>query len=782
MNLDALNKEQKEAVLYNEGPLLIIAGAGSGKTRVITYKVAYLIEQGVSPDSILAITFTNKASLEMKERVDELLSNVNNRVFISTFHKFCGRVLRAYIESIGYNRNFSIYDTDDQKKIINKIIKDLNYDDKKIKARAIINVISKCKNNDISIDEYKKSVKSDTERIYARVFEEYLNLMHDNNAVDFDDMLLLTVRILKENENARKTLCNRFKYILVDEYQDTNLVQFEIIKYLTSGTDNKLTVVGDDDQSIYKFRGADIRNILEFENTFNNAKVIKLTQNYRSTNNILNVANSIIKNNTGRKEKELWSNNGEGLKVVFTEFEDDNAEANTIISDIKKNGHYKDTAILYRTNAQSRKFEEMCVAMSVPYTLVGSVSFYERREIKDILAYMYLLVNPSDTNSLSRVINVPKRGIGDATISKIFEYATLNGITPFEAVFNFEKLDLSSGIKNKIKSFVELMVELKNENEIDLIIDKLLKMGYEDYLYSEFDNEEANERLENIYELKNKAITFKNVYPNSVDNEMLRDLATNLSAKLILEDFLYEIALVSDTDNLNSTDDKITLMSLHASKGLEYDNVYLTGMNEGIFPSYQSLISDDANEVEEERRLCYVGVTRAKKRLYLSCARRRIHNGSYNSYTASRFIDEIDDNLLEKHELSIKEVFPFDNSGDDFWTSPSKSFYGNKGFKKKSDKEIYNYSINKRQGITYDNKSVSHIDLKKSIDTYKTGANIEKAQKLSYDVGDRVSHVKFGDGKVIKIEDIGRDYEVTVEFDDFGEKTLFAAFAKLEKI
>ena len=658
MNLDELNKEQKEAVLYNDGPLLIIAGAGSGKTRVITYKVAYLIEQGVSPESILAITFTNKAATEMKERVDSLLSGVNNRVFISTFHKFCGRVLRAYIESIGYNRNFSIYDTDDQKKIINKIIKDLNYDEKKIKARAIINVISNCKNNDISIDDYKKMAKSDTERVYARVFEEYLDLMHKNNAVDFDDMLLLTVRILKENELARKTLCNRFKYILVDEYQDTNLVQFEIVKYLTSGTDNKLTVVGDDDQSIYKFRGADIRNILEFENTFNNAKVIKLTQNYRSTNNILNVANSIIKNNHGRKPKELWSNNGEGLKVVFTEYEDDGAEAHAIISEIKKNAHYNDTAILYRTNAQSRKFEEMCVAMSVPYVLVGSVSFYERREIKDILSYMNLLINPSDTNSLSRVINVPKRGIGDATISKIIEYAAKNSITPFEAVFNFEKLDLSTGIKNKIKSFVELMIELKNENEIDAIIDKLLKMGYEDYLYSEFDNE----RLENIYELKNKAITFKNVYPNSVDNEVLRDLASNLSAKIILEDFLYEIALVSDTDNLNSTDDKITLMSLHASKGLEYDNVYLTGMNEGIFPSYQSLISDDSNEIEEERRLCYVGVTRAKKQLFLTCARRRIHNGAYNSYTESRFIDEIDNSLLEKHELSNNNIFPFDDN------------------------------------------------------------------------------------------------------------------------
>ena len=761
-------------MLYNDGPLLIIAGAGSGKTRVITYKVAYLIDEGVLPQSILAITFTNKAANEMRERVETLLGTKSKKVYISTFHKFCGRVLRAYIESIGYNRNFTIYDSDDQKKLINRIIKDFGYDEKKIKARAVANVISYCKNHDISIDDYKKSAKSDNERIYAKIYDAYEDMMFKNNAIDFDDMLLLTVRILKENLDARKFLSDRFKYILVDEYQDTNLVQFEIINLLVKDTDNKLTVVGDDDQSIYKFRGADIRNILEFEHSFAGAKVIKLTQNYRSTNNILSAANSVIRNNKGRKDKELWSENGEGYKVRFTEYEDDTREAYNIINEIKRNGNYKETAVLYRTNAQSRKFEEMCVSLSIPYTLVGGVNFYERREIKDVLAYMYLLVNPSDTNSLFRVINVPKRGIGSVTLDKIVSYANDNGISVFEAVFNFEKLDLSANVKSKLKTFVELIIELKNENEIDGIIDKLLKNCYEEFLRDEYGEEDAKERLDNIYELKSKAITFKNVYPDSVDNEMMKDLATNLSAKVLLEDFLYEIALVSDTDDLNVTDDKITLMSLHASKGLEYDTVYLTGLNEGVFPSYQSITADDKGEIEEERRLCYVGITRAKKNLYLSSARRRFRNGSEDTYSISRFVDEIDGDFLDKYLLKREEVIFSDD--DDFWTSNRRFGSRQKRYSEKS------FSSFKKPKLVEDNLSVSRIDLKKSIDTYKTGANIEKATTLNYKVGDSVSHVKFGEGKVTKIEDIGRDYEVTVDFSGIGEKVLFAAFAKLEKI
>lgn len=777
MDLSSLNKEQKEAVLYNDGPLLIIAGAGSGKTRAITYKVAYLVDSGVSPQNILAITFTNKAASEMKERVEKLLGTDAKKVFISTFHKFCVRVLRTYIETIGYNRNFTIYDTDDQRKLLNKIIRDFGFDEKKIKARAVASSISYCKNHGVDVDEYKKDAKSDTIKTYARIFAEYEKLMFKNNALDFDDILLLTVRILKENEEARKLLANKFRYILVDEYQDTNLVQFELVRLLTIDTDNKLTVVGDDDQSIYKFRGADIRNILEFENEYENAKVIKLTQNYRSTNNILNVANSVIKNNKGRKEKELWSENGDGPRVTFTEYEDDTKEAYGVINDIKKNNDYKNTAILYRTNAQSRKFEEMCVSFSIPYTLVGGVEFYERREIKDILAYMNLLVNPSDTNSLFRVINVPKRGIGETTISKILQFASDNSMMPFEAIFNFEKMSLSDNIKSKLKVFVDLIIELKNENEIDGIIDKLLKNCYEDFLIDEYGVEDAKERLDNISELKNKAITFKNTYPEIAENDILRDYATNMSAKAILEDFLYEISLVSDTDSLDESEDKLTLMSLHASKGLEYDNIYLTGLNEGVFPSYQSIMSDDKSEVEEERRLCYVGITRAKKKLYLSASRRRFVNGSYNTYMTSRFVDEIDDSLMDKNNLHTANVIDVDDD-DSYWSYKNKSIATGR-FNR------YN-QIHSRKSVGLSNidfdKNLSKIDLKKSVDIYKTGSNIKKASSLDYKVGDKVMHVKFGNGKVIDISDAGSDYEVTVDFDEYGNKTLFAAFAKLEKI
>ena len=585
--------------------------------------------------------------------------------------------------------------------------------------------------------------------------------MFKNNAIDFDDMLLLTVRILKENIEARKAISNKFKYILVDEFQDTNLVQFEIIKLLTTETDNLITVVGDDDQSIYKFRGANIGNILSFEEVFKDAKLIYLTKNYRSTNNILKVANRIIVNNKHRKNKELWSDNGDGAKVLFTEYYDDTKEAYSIISDIKKKNDYKNTAILYRANSQSRKFEEMCVSMSVPYTLVGGVNFYERREIKDILAYMYILVNPSDTNSLFRIINVPKRGIGESTIKKILEYAGENNITPFEAIFNINNISLSDKIKEKIKSFIDLIIELKNENDIDAIIDTIMKRCYEDFLVDEYGDEEAKERIDNIDELRNKAITFKNTYPDRIENEIIKDMATNLSAKVILEDFLYEIALLSDADEADDSDDRITLMSFHASKGLEFDTVYMTGMNEGIFPSYQSISENDADEIEEERRLCYVGITRAKKNLYLTAAKRRMLNGKYNQYMPSRFIDEIDDSLITKNFLSINEM--------------DSQFLSDDPWSYKSNHKKYN-------SVEYSSLSVSKNELKKNIDTYKTGANIIKATELDYNVGDIVNHIKFGNGKVISIEDIGRDFEVTVEFEDFGSKTLFAAFAKLKKV
>ena len=445
MDLSTLNNEQKNAVLYNDGPLLIIAGAGSGKTRCLTYKIAYLIEQGANEREILAITFTNKAAEEMKQRVSSLLNNDNNDVFISTFHKFCGRLLRMYIEKVGYDRNFSIYDTDDQKKIVSRILKDLNISEKELRPKAVLSEISYSKNHNITKEEYLDNAKTEYEKNVARCFYEYEDRMYKSNAIDFDDMLILAVRILKENADIREIMNNRFKYILVDEYQDTNQIQFELINLLRLKY-KFLTVVGDDDQSIYGFRGADIQNILSFERIFKDAKVIKLTQNYRSTNNILRISNCIIKNNFDRKEKELWSENGDGEKVIFNEFYDDTEESEKIISQIKNEKDYKNTAILYRANALSRRFEDCLRKYNIPYILVGDVSFYERREVKDVLSYLRLATNKNDNEALFRIINVPKRGIGEASIEKIVDYSKLNNICVYDALAYSKE----AGLKPKI--------------------------------------------------------------------------------------------------------------------------------------------------------------------------------------------------------------------------------------------------------------------------------------------------------------------------------------------
>lgn len=645
MDLSVLNKEQKEAVLYNDGPLLIIAGAGSGKTKAITYKVAYLIDSGVKPEDIIAITFTNKAADEMRDRVYGLIGN-DTKVFISTFHKFCGRILRAYIDTIGYSRDFSIYDSDDSLSLMNKVVKDFGYDDKKVNPKACMKRLSSIKNQGISIDAYEKDAKSEHGKDFARCFREYEKRMFKNNAVDFDDMLLLTVRVLKENEVVRKKLSSKYKYILVDEYQDTNLIQFELIKLLVKGTDNKLTVVGDDDQSIYKFRGADIKNILEFEDAFKGSKVIKLTQNYRSTNNILKVANTVIKNNIGRKGKELWSKNGDGEKVIYTEYEDDSKEAYSVINKIKRNRHYKDTAVLYRTNAQSRKFEEMCMSLNIPYKLIGGISFYQRREIKDILAYLHILINERDSESLQRIINVPKRGIGDTSLEKIVAFASEKDISVLEALKKIDDIAITKKAKDGVKSFIELYDKLKNEPEIDLIIGMILDNGYEDYLIDEYGRDEARERKENIEELMNKAVAFKKAYPD-----------------LVLNDFLYEIALVSSVDELDDTDDKLTLMTLHASKGLEYDTVYLVGLNDGVFPTF---MSKEENNLEEERRLCYVGITRAKTNLYISSSKLILKYGKVQHCMPSEFIDEMDTDAIEKTFVKNKDTFDYDFKSEVF--------------------------------------------------------------------------------------------------------------------
>ncbi|MCQ2609644.1 MAG: UvrD-helicase domain-containing protein, partial [Lachnospiraceae bacterium] len=628
MDLTVLNKEQKEAVLYNDGPLLIIAGAGSGKTRVLTYKVAYLIENGVDPSSILAITFTNKAADEMKERIYGLLEGkaLSGRPFVSTFHKFCGNILTKYIDTIGYDKGYVIYDTDDQKKLMKQIISNLYGDESKLKEKMVLSVIRKCKNHNISKEEYNKDAYSDIEKMISKCFYEYEDRLYKANAIDFDDMLLLAVRVLKENNKALSELNDKYKYILIDEYQDTNLVQFDLVKYLTL-KHKYVTVVGDDDQSIYKFRGADINNILSFEASYKNAKVIKLTHNYRSTQQILDVANDVIKNNNMRKEKELWCDVTNGDKVVYSDYPSDDDEAYSVIKDIAKNKDYKNTCILYRTNAMSRKLEKMCKDQNVPYKLIGGVSFYQRKEVKDVLAYLRVIVNDKDDVSLLRIINVPKRGIGETSLKKIAEYAKNNNISIYEALEKAADIGVTKKAVEASKSFIEFIEKLsKKDNVVDIIQD-ILDSGYEEEIRENDDKDTANERIQNIQELKNDFMSYKErLLSDDTYDENEKAIIDN-NIQTILQNYLYNTALYEVTDEMEDEKDKLTLMTLHASKGLEYENVYIVGLNEYIFPSTQSIMADDSSDIEEERRLMYVGVTRAKRKLYLTSSRFRFYNG-----------------------------------------------------------------------------------------------------------------------------------------------------------
>ena len=761
MDFSILNNEQKEVVKYSDGPLLVLAGAGSGKTRVLTYKIAYMIENGINPYNMLAITFTNKAATEMKERVGKLLVNFDNRIFVSTFHRFCGFVLKYYIHLLGYNNNFTVYDTEDQKKLMNKVLNDLNVNDKMISAKSILSKISRLKNSNMTFEDYLMEKDYNAKKIYD-IMTTYQERLKKSNALDYDDMLYLTVKILKENSSALDTVNERFKYIFVDEYQDTNVIQYELIKLLTKKT-NQLTVVGDEDQSIYKFRGADIRNIQSFEIDFENAKIIKLTQNYRSTNNILNVANSVIKNNNRKVEKTLWSSNGDGEIVKYNEYDSDLNEASNVIKDIKRSGNFKNTAVLYRSNALSRKLEESCVSLSIPYTLIGSVSFYDRKEIKDIVSYLKFLVNFNDIAAFERIINVPKRGVGDTTQDKIINYSYENNISIYEALKNASECGIKGKILDGINSFVSLIENIKDLALIEDKIEYIVENGYKDYLISEFGKEEAFDRIENINELKNKAIIFRENYINNKDYEF-DTLEENIEIKNdILEDFLYDISLLTDLDNKNIEEEKLTLMTLHSSKGLEFDNVYIIGLNENVFPSYQAIETTDESDIEEERRLFYVGVTRAKKNLVLSSSKVRMINGQYKNFAVSRFITEIDENLLKTN--SFNQGLGFD------YNRKFERYNGNQ-------KRIRDES----QVINRIDRLKHSIEVEKTNSLYKKGKDIQKIINLDYNIGDRVNHIKFGDGTVKKIEDIGRDYEVTIEFDDIGEKILFAAFAKLKKI
>lgn len=742
---DTLNEQQREAVYHTEGPLLILAGAGSGKTRVLTHRIAYLIEEkGVNPWNILAITFTNKAAGEMRERVDNLVGFGSESIWVSTFHSTCVRILRRYIDRIGYDTNFTIYDSDDQKTLMRDICKQLNIDTKKFKERTFLGAISSAKDEMVTPAEYEVNAVGDfSKQMIAKVYWEYEKQLQANNALDFDDLLMKTVQLFQKDAEVLEYYQNRFRYIMVDEYQDTNTVQFKFVSLLAAKYQN-LCVVGDDDQSIYKFRGANIQNILSFEEKFKDAKVIKLEQNYRSTGNILNAANAVIRNNHGRKDKSLWTEKGDGEKIQLHEFDTAYDEAEFIVNQIKsgcvKGNHYNDYAILYRTNAQSRIFEEKFVANNIPYKIIGGVNFYARREIKDLLSYLKTIDNARDDLAVRRIINVPKRGIGLTTVNRVQDSAQMRGIGFYEAL---QGLDLIPGIGRsaaKLDSFVALIEYFKGRlgkiSLTDLLKEIIEMTAYVESLEAE-DKEDAQARIENIDELLNKVATYEEVCAAE-------------QKEVSLSGFLEEVALVADIDNLDEEQDYVVLMTLHSAKGLEFPNVYLAGMEDGLFPSYMCI--DNPEDLEEERRLCYVGITRAEQELVLSCARMRMVRGETHYNRVSRFVKEIPEDLLEKEEklFSVKEE---KDSAVQTAFKQAKQAFAQKPF------------------TTYASPLM-------------TGAKqfaVTKEKGLDYTIGDRVRHIKFGVGTVKDIVEGGRDYEVTVEFDTAGVKKMFATFAKLKK-
>ena len=639
---DKLNEPQREAVYHTDGPLLILAGAGSGKTRVLTHRIAYLIgERGVNPWNILAITFTNKAAEEMRQRVDNLVGFGAESVWVSTFHSACVRILRRFIDRLGYENHFTIYDTDDQKTLIKEVCRKVDVDTKVFKERSLLSAISSAKNEMILPDEFELNAGGDFAKMkIAKVYREYEAQMRANNALDFDDLLVKTVQLLQTQPDVLESYQERFRYIMVDEYQDTNTVQFQLVSLL-AGKYKNLCVVGDDDQSIYKFRGANIRNILDFEHEYPDAKVIKLEQNYRSTGNILNAANSVIANNRGRKEKSLWTENGEGELIRLRQFDTAFDEADFIGEDIKsavrQGGSYNDSAVLYRTNAQSRLLEEKFIAMNIPYKIVGGVNFYARREIKDLLAYLKTIDNGRDDVAVRRIINVPKRGIGLTTINRIQESATERGIGFYEALLAPELIAGVGRSATKLDSFAALIEYFKTlaeeMNITDLLQEVIEKTGYIESLENE-DKEEAKTRKENIDELISKAATYE-------------ESCQDKDEKATLSGFLEEVALVADIDSLDEDQEYVVLMTLHSAKGLEFPRVYLAGMEDGLFPGYMSINAGDREELEEERRLCYVGITRAEQELTLTSARRRMVHGETQYNPMSRFVKEIPRELLD---------------------------------------------------------------------------------------------------------------------------------------
>ena len=870
---DTLNEQQKKGVFTTEGPVLILAGAGSGKTSVLTKRIAYLIENvGVNPWNILAITFTNKAAGEMRDRVNDIVGYGAESIWVSTFHSTCVRILRRHINSLGFDNSFTIYDADDAKSVMKDVCKKLDIDTKMLKEKTILSAISNAKDNLISTTEYELSAAGDyfKKRISA-AYTEYQLTLKKNNALDFDDLIGKTVELFKKCPDILENYQNRFRYIMVDEYQDTNTAQFELIRLLAQ-RDRNLCVVGDDDQSIYKFRGANIKNILDFEKIYPDTIVIKLEQNYRSTQNILDSANAVIGNNIRRKSKSLWTQKDAGNQVHFRAFDNAYEEAEYIASDIKRKkrelvSDYKECAVLYRTNAQSRLLEESFITLNIPYNVVGGVNFYARKEIKDILAYLKTIDNGKDDLAVKRIINVPRRGIGAASITKVQEYADQNRLSFFEALLQVDEIPVlgKSKAADKLRDFATMIRMFRTKMQFgsleDLITDVIETTGYVREL-EESDEDEARDRIDNIDELITKLVSF----------EMERE---NLGEEATLSAFLEEVALVSDIDTVAKDDNRVLLMTLHSAKGLEFSNVYLSGLEDGIFPSYMAITSDELEDIEEERRLAYVGITRAKEDLTITYAKARMIKGENQYNAVSRFVREIPDKLLDS---KIPGVNQWDVQDYDNRNSFEGQFYslnrGNGGAKRFVEREelsdtVFDKPRNNweaaeqvlkpsrqqtnvaakrviRAGVGADvtKTSVIRTDAPQSDSTRRpvtklsTGQNIAKpieqhnttsstvkkhlseilvsrpkavvkkketpaANKpyiakslegltkgmpilengsLGYDIGDRVNHVKYGDGTVLNIVQDIRDFKVTVNFDAYGNKIMYAAFAKLQKI
>lgn len=778
-----LNDMQELAVYHTDGPLLILAGAGSGKTRVLTHRVAYLIkEKGVEPYQIMAITFTNKAADEMRERIDKLVGFGADQVWVSTFHSACVKILRRFADQVGYKNDFTIYDADDQKKVMRDIIKMMNLDTKLFKEKGVVAKISDFKNKLMTVSDVRDIATHDfKERTISQIYEEYQRILKKSNAMDFDDLIMKTVELFQKHPEVLEMYQERLKYIMVDEYQDTNMAQFKFVQLLASKYQN-ICVVGDDDQSIYKFRGADIGNILSFENHFENARVVKLEQNYRSTKNILDAANAVIKNNEGRKDKTLWCDEDRGDKIEVYQAEDGFAEAEMVADTIKEevdNGRadYNDYAILYRTNAQSRALEEKLMMKNIPYKIIGGQNFYQRREIKDILAYLRIIANPTDDLSVERVINVPKRGIGQTTVDKVKAYAREQDINLYEAFLKASEVPgINAGTATKIKGFTDMIEELSNmlgpsselpvEGEevpsspysIKDVVDKLIELtGYVAELVAE-ETDEADGRIENIDELVSKVAEYEEnaEQPN-------------------LGEFLEEVSLVSDIDTLDENSSYVVMMTVHSAKGLEYPHIFLCGMEDGLFPSYMTIMSEDDEELEEERRLAYVAITRAMKKLTISYAKRRMIRGETQYNMISRFVKEIPTKIVNSKNVTdtMAHGMRKKNSFSNFGGYEGSLGHGG-GYQGRRDDSSNSDAVKAF-------KKKPSYGKPKSKPSFGKEFSVEKAE-VDYKVGDRVVHQKFGEGTVKEIEDGPRDYQVTVDFDDFGQKMMMASFAKLEKI